>query len=84
VGRANAEHSAGEVAYDSAERRTEMVAELGRQGVPQQTVDVRMRAEVSQGRPASEAPIQGHQVNVPQTKRGRGTNRATERTQQDR
>ncbi|WP_316318465.1 hypothetical protein [Clavibacter michiganensis] len=83
-GRANVEHSAGEVTYDSAERRTAMAAELGRQGVPQQTVDVRMRAEVSQGRPASEAPIQGQQVNVPQTKRGRGANRGAERTQQDR
>ncbi len=83
-GRANAERSAGEAHYDSAERRTAMAAELGRQGVPQQTVDVRMRAEVSHGRPASEAPVQGQQVNVPQTKRGRGANRATERTQQDR
>ncbi|MBF4629599.1 hypothetical protein ITJ42_00025 [Clavibacter michiganensis subsp. phaseoli] len=83
-GRANADRSAGESHYDSAERRTAMAAELGRQGVPQQTVDVRMRAEVSHGRPASEAPVQGQQVNVPQTKRGRGANRATERTQQDR
>jgi hypothetical protein len=61
-----------------------MAAELGRQGVPQQTVDVRMRAEVSQGQPASEAPVQGQQVNVPQTKRGRGAHRGAERTQQDR
>jgi hypothetical protein len=83
-GRANAEHNAGESQYDSAERRTAMAAELGRQGVPQRTVDVRMRAEVSQGRPASEAPIQGQQVIVPQTKRGRSVERATERTQQDR
>ncbi|PPF66643.1 hypothetical protein C5E16_11005 [Clavibacter michiganensis] len=83
-GYANAERSTGEVHYDTAERRTAMAAELGRQGVPQHMVDVRMRAEVSQGRPASEAPTQGQQVHVPQTKRGRGANRATERTQQDR
>jgi hypothetical protein len=83
-GRANAERSAGETHYDSADGRTAMAAELGRQGVPQQTIAVRMRAEVAQGRPASEAPVQGQQVNVPQTKRGRGASRATERAQQDR
>lgn len=85
-GRAIAERSVGETQYDSAERRTAMPAELGRQSVPEQTVDVRMRAEVSQGRPASEAPVQGHRVNGPQTTRGRGrgTKRAAERTQQDR
>ncbi|MDO4143986.1 hypothetical protein [Clavibacter michiganensis] len=82
--RANAERSTGEAHYDSAERRTAMAAELGRQGVPQQTVDVRMRADVSHGRPASDAPVQGQQVNVPQTKRGRGANRGAQRTQQDR
>lgn len=83
-GRANAERSTGEAQYDSAERRTAMAAELGRQGIPKETVDVRMRAEVAQGRPASEAPVRGHQVNVPQTKGARGANRATERTQQGR
>ncbi|ALD14408.1 hypothetical protein AES38_15125 (plasmid) [Clavibacter capsici] len=74
----------GEAHYYSAERRTAMAAELGRQGVPQQTVDVRMRAEVSHGRPASEAPAQGHRVKVPQTTGGCGAKGAAERTQQDR
>jgi hypothetical protein len=83
-GRAHAEQSAGEMKYDSAERRQATAAELGRQGISQETINVRMRADVAQGRPASEAPQQGQQVNVPETKRGRGANRSTERTQQSR
>jgi len=54
------------------------------QGIPQETINVRMRHEVAQGRPASEAPAQGQHVDVPQTKRGRGTNRSAERAQQGR
>jgi hypothetical protein len=83
-GRANAERSTGEVKYDSAERRTGMAAQMNEQGIPQETINVRMRHEVAQGRPATEAPAQGQHVDVPQTKRGRGANRSAERTQQSR
>jgi hypothetical protein len=83
-GRAHAEQSTGEMKYDSAERRQAMAAELGRSGMSQETINVRMRADVAQGRPASEAPQQGHQVNVPETKRGRGAGRSAQRPEQAR
>jgi hypothetical protein len=83
-GRANAERNTREAHYDSAERRTAMAAELGCQGVPQPTVDVRTGAAVSHGGPASDAPVQGQKVNVPQTRRARAANRVTERAQDGR
>jgi len=46
-GRANAEHSVGEVKYDSAERRSGMAAQMREHGIPQETINVRMRHEVA-------------------------------------
>ncbi|MWJ84941.1 hypothetical protein DOU11_04605 [Clavibacter michiganensis subsp. michiganensis] len=83
-GHANAERSAGEAKFDSAERRQGMAAKMQEQGIPQEAINIRMRAEVAQGRPAAEAVQNAHQVNVPTTKRGRGANRSVSRPEQAR
>ena len=43
-----------------------------------------MRTKASGGGGGVRGAVQGRQAKAPQAKRGRGTNRATERTQQDR
>lgn len=45
----------GRVLYDSAERRTATAGELEAKGIEHEVVATRMRADVSQARPASEA-----------------------------
>lgn len=44
-----------EVRYDSAERREASAAELERKGVDRELVDTKTRADVSQGKPATDA-----------------------------
>ncbi|MDO4039323.1 hypothetical protein [Clavibacter michiganensis] len=83
-GHANAERSAGEVKFDSAERRQGMAARMQEQGIPQEAINIRMRAEVAQGRPAAEAVQNANHVNVPTTKRGRGADRSAGRSEQAR
>lgn len=59
----SADNARGEAAsrYDSAERREATAAELAARGLDSDTIDTRMRADVSQARPAVEAtnPQQG-------------------------
>ncbi|WP_422117703.1 hypothetical protein [Brachybacterium sp. UNK5269] len=65
--------------YDSAERRATTAADLETQGHDHETVARQMRADVSQGAPATEATKGG---NSPRARRGRrqaGTNRQRER-----
>ncbi|MBF4632599.1 hypothetical protein ITJ42_15375 [Clavibacter michiganensis subsp. phaseoli] len=75
-GHANAERSAGEAKFDSAERRQGMATKMQEQGIPQEAISIRMRADVAQGRPAAEGVQNGNHVKVPTTKRGRGASRA--------
>lgn len=83
-GRVSADRSEGQLKYDSAARREATANELASHGIPQETIDVRMRADIAQGRPASEAAAQVGRANVPKTSRGRGTHRSTGRAQHGR
>jgi hypothetical protein len=82
--RGMAERSEGQMKYDSAERREVTASELQSHNIPQETIDVRMRADIAQGRPANEAVSHNDRVNVPKTNRGRGTDRSTGRTERSR
>ena len=83
-GRVSADRSEGQLKYDSAARRAATANELASHGIPQETIDVRMRADIAQGRPASEAAAQVGGLNVPKTSRGRGTHRSTGRAEHGR
>ncbi|QHC61028.1 hypothetical protein [Rathayibacter sp. VKM Ac-2760] len=83
-GRADAMRSESEMSYDSAARRTATANEMKTHGIPQDVIDVRMRADVAQGRPASEAVAQSGRVHVPKTNRGRSAARSPERGEQAR
>lgn len=83
-GRATAERSEGQLKYDSAERREATANELKLQGIPQEMINVRMRADIAQGRPAKEATSNTERVNVPKTYRGRGADRSTGRVERSR
>ncbi|MCT1378275.1 hypothetical protein, partial [Microbacterium sp. p3-SID337] len=54
--------------YDSAGRRAARAAELEGKQIDQETVATRMRADVSQGRPASEAVIAGKAAKARKTR----------------
>lgn len=83
-GRASAQRSEGQLKYDSAARRQITVNELVSHGIPQETIDVRMRADIAQGRPASEATAHTSRVNVPETSRGRVSDRSAGRSERSR
>ena len=53
--RADALHESSEVAYDSAERRAALAAELEARGVDSEPAAARVRVDVSQAQPATEA-----------------------------
>jgi hypothetical protein len=72
------------MSYDSAARRTATANEMKAHGIPQDVIDVRMRADVAQGRPASGAVAQSGHVRVPKTNRGRSGVRSSERGEQAR
>lgn len=69
--RAGSAQAAAEVSYDSAERREADAARLRSQGIDERSVDARMRADVSQGRPAHEAVE--HARRAPKKAAARGT-----------
>lgn len=83
-GRASAERSEGQLKYDSAARREATANELASHGISQETIDVRMRADIAQGRPAAEATAHRGHVSVPKTNRGRGADRSAGRTERSR
>ncbi|MDO5645939.1 MAG: hypothetical protein Q4G21_09695 [Dermabacter sp.] len=60
------------MAYDSAERREGTARELEARGIDGQTVSTRMRADVSQARPATAAVRQGSAGRSPQVRQFRG------------
>ncbi|MBO0982682.1 hypothetical protein [Rathayibacter sp. SD072] len=82
--RVGAARSEGQLKYDSAARREATANELKAHDIPQATIDVRMRADIAQGRPASEAAARTNQVNVPKTSRGRGAGRSQDRPERSR
>lgn len=77
----SADDARGEAAprYDSAERRKATAAELAARGLDSDTVDTRMRADVSQARPATEA-VAGGPGRAPKARRGRGHGPQAQRT----
>ncbi|MGN7187718.1 hypothetical protein [Microbacterium enclense] len=83
-GRASAERSEGRVQYDSAARREATANELASHGIPKKAIDVRMRADIAQGRPASEAAAHAGRVNVLKTNRGRWADRSAGRAERSR
>lgn len=83
-GRADTLRSESELSYDSAARRTATANEMKAHGISQDVIDVRMRADIAQGRPASEAVVQSGRVHVPKTNRGRSAARSPERGEQSR
>lgn len=79
---AAASHYESDLSYDSAERRSEMAANLESRGISRDTVDNRVRADVSQARPATEATRTSQAASVPSSRaagqtRSRGTKRST-------
>lgn len=76
--------AAGERHYDSATRREALAAQLTAHGIPQESIDVRMRADIAQGRPAADAITQTGQVRVPQTGRSRSADRTSNRPERSR
>lgn len=68
TGHAAAEH--GKDLYDSAERREDFAQDLSHRGVPAETVEARISADVGQGRPSSEA-ARGSTKGAPTARRTR-------------
>lgn len=62
----------GRAVYDSAERRDGMAKDLESKGIDREVVATRMRADVSQGKPAIEA-VKPSDVKTPKARRRRGT-----------
>lgn len=61
----------GLTAYDSAERREGTARDLESRGIDGQTVETRMRADVSQAKPATEA-VRSVGAKTPKARKGRG------------
>lgn len=80
---ADATRTEGQSQYDSAERRAATAHQLETQGVSRQAIDARMRADVSQSQPATEA-VKGNHANAPRARRSRGNAPQAQRTAQGR
>ena len=65
----------GRSAYDSAERRDGTARDLESRGIDGQTVATRMRADVSQAKPATEA-VTGAKSKAPKARKSRGSRAA--------
>jgi len=65
----------GRTVYDSAERREGTARDLESKGIDGQTVATRMRADVSQARPATEA-VTGTKSKAPNARKGRSSRAA--------
>ncbi len=61
--------------YDSADRRATRAAELEGKQIDQETVATRMRADVSQGRPAADAVLAGKAAKARKTRIGAAAGR---------
>ena len=76
----------GRTLYDSAERRSATASELEAKGIDREVVATRMRADVSQAKPATEAVKAGAAAKSPKARktRGRGRGAQVQRTGLDR
>ena len=69
--------------YDSAERRAATARDLEGKGIDHEVVATRMRADVSQAKPATEATAGGPQK-APKARRSRGRGAQVQRAGLDR
>jgi len=83
-GRASTLRAESDLSYDSAARRTVTANEMKSREIPQDVIDVKMRADIAQGRPASEAVAQAGRVHVPNTNHHRSAGRSQQRSEQAR
>ncbi|MGW9114516.1 hypothetical protein [Microbacterium sp. NPDC055683] len=74
----------GRTAYDSAERREGTARDLEAKGVDHDLVATRMRADVSQAKPATEAVKGAGKTNAPKARKTRGRGAQVQRTGLDR
>ncbi|RFA06798.1 hypothetical protein B7R21_18275 [Subtercola boreus] len=79
-GRSSATREAGEVAYDSAERRQETIQAMEAKGIPPHLIGARMSADSAHATPPSSTVTSKAQLStVPQTHRGRKTGHGADR-----
>lgn len=79
-GRSSAAREAGEVAYDSAERRQATVQAMEAKGIPPHLIEVRMSADSAHATPPSSTVTSKAQLStVPQTHRSRKTGHGADR-----
>lgn len=71
-------------AYDSSERRASTAAELEGKGIDQEVVATRMRADVSQAKPATAAVAAGGLSKTPKARKARGRGVQVQRSEQSR
>ena len=74
----------GRATYDSAERRDATASELRAKGIASDVVDTRMRADVSQARPATDAVAAKTAGRSPKARKTRGRAAQAQRTGLDR
>jgi len=74
----------GRTLYDSAERRDATASELEAKGIDREVVATRMRADVSQAKPATEAVKAGSAAKSPKARKTRGRGAQVQRTGLDR
>jgi hypothetical protein len=78
--RAPAARQAGEVAYDSDERRQATIQAMETRGVPAHVIEARMSADSAHATPASAAVTSRAPIStVPQTRRGRRQGQSADR-----
>lgn len=79
-GRSLATREAGEVAYDSAERRQATIQAMEAKGIPPHLIEARMSADSAHATPPSSTVTSKAQLStVPQTHRGRKTGQGADR-----
>ncbi|GGL80765.1 hypothetical protein [Glutamicibacter protophormiae] len=74
----------GHTVYDSAERRAGTAQSLEAQGIDREVVATRMRADVSQGKPATEAVKGAGKAKAPKARKTRGPGAQAQRAGLDR
>lgn len=74
----------GRALYDSAERRSATASDLEAKGIDHEVVATRMRADVSQAKPATEAVAAGAGAKSPKARKARGRGATVQRAGLDR
>ncbi|WP_295125043.1 hypothetical protein [uncultured Leifsonia sp.] len=70
--------------YDSSERRASTAAELESKGIDQEVIATRMRADVSQAKPATAAVAAGGPTKAPKARKARSRGVQVQRSEQSR